>query len=223
MSFNTGKYMGAYSLEDGKKLVVAARNSIELYLKDPKFEPKIVKETLREFSEPAGVFVTLRHYPVGTPRGHAGFSEPIAPLGESLVEASIAAAFGDQRFVPVSHRELEDIVIEVDVLSSLQKINGGEANRLRRFSLGKHGILIKYGMRKGLMMPGFPIRHGLSKVGALSETCVHAGLPQNYWKQPNVSLFYFTTYNFVEESPYGRVLLRESNIKGRHSPAAANQ
>ena len=77
-----GDSMTKYSLDEGRRLVSAARSSIELFLKDPRFEPEMIKSTLKEFSKPDGVFVTLRHYPNEVVRGHAGFSEPVAPLGE---------------------------------------------------------------------------------------------------------------------------------------------
>ena len=196
--------MTKYSLDEGRRLVSAARSSIELFLKDPRFEPEMIKSTLKEFSKPDGVFVTLRHYPNEVVRGHAGFSEPVAPLGESLVEAAIAAAFGDQRFVPVSHRELDDLVIELDIISKMQKVNG-EANRIRRLSLGRDGIIIRHGTNKGIIMPEFPVRHKLSKQQVLEEACIHAKLPESYWKQPSVEVFYFTSQRFVEETPSGRV------------------
>ena len=197
--------MAKYSLDEGRRLVSAARSSIELFLKDPRFEPEMVKSTLKEFSKPDGVFVTLRHYPNEVVRGHAGFSEPIAPLGESLVEAAIAAAFGDQRFVPLSHRELDDVVIEIDIISKIEKIGGSEANRLKRLSLGRNGIIVRHGTNKGILMPEFPVRHRLSKQQALEEACIHAKLPESYWKQPSVEVLYFTSQHFIEETPSGRV------------------
>jgi AMMECR1 domain-containing protein len=54
-------------------------------------------------------------------------------------------------------------------------------------------------------MPEFPVRHGLSKQQALEEACMHAKLPESYWKQPSVEVFYFTSQRFVEETPSGKV------------------
>ena len=118
--------MHVYSEEHGMQLVKAARNSIELFIINPHFKKDTVVDTLDEFERAHGVFVTLEHYPTRELRGCIGFPRAVGPIKESLVDAAIAAAFEDPRFVPVSKYELEELLVEVSILSSPVQVTGSE-------------------------------------------------------------------------------------------------
>ena len=88
--------MKIYSEKQGDAIVKAARNSIELYIMNPEFNKQTVEEdSLEEFDHRHGVYVTLEHYPTRELRGCVGFAKAIGPLKESIIDASIAAAFED--------------------------------------------------------------------------------------------------------------------------------
>ena len=70
------------------------------------------------------MFVTLEHYPTKALRGCIGFPRAVAPIGEAVIDAATAAAFEDPRFVPVSHKELDRLLVEVSVLTSPEEITG---------------------------------------------------------------------------------------------------
>lgn len=193
-------------MRDGEKLVKAARNSIELFIMNPHFNKKMVKNNLDEFEHPHGVFVTLEHYPTKELRGCIGFPRALAPLRESLVEAAIAAAFEDPRFVSVSKQELEDLLVEVSVLSSPVPIVGTQKKRLDSVKVGRDGLMVQYGHYSGLLLPIVAVEQKWDKKQFLEETCVKAGLPPNYWSQPNVKLYKFETQLFREETPRGKVM-----------------
>jgi hypothetical protein len=197
--------MHIYSAKQGEELVKAARNSVELFLIDPYFDKRIVQQSLAQFGESHGVFVTLEHYPTKELRGCIGFPRAIAPLKESIVDAAIAAAFEDPRFVPVSKKELEDLTVEISILSSPERVNGDRNARLSAVKVGRDGIIIEYGMYSGLLLPIVAVEQHWKEQEFLEEACVKAGLGANYWQQPNVNVYRFQTQVFREDSPMGKV------------------
>jgi uncharacterized protein len=198
--------MHVYNNVQGEQLVKAARNSIELFLINPHFEKEVVKRTLGEFEKPHGIFVTLEHYPTRELRGCIGFPRAVGPLGEVLVDAAIAAAFEDPRFVSVSKHELDDLLVEVSILSSLIPVTGDEKKRLSSIKVPGDGLMIQYGLYGGLLLPIVAVEQKWDKKKFLEETCRKAGLHSNYWSQPNVKLFKFETQIFREDEPRGKVL-----------------
>ncbi len=96
--------------------------------------------------EPLGAFVTL--YKNHNLRGCIGRFEPNQPLYEVIIEMAIASALHDTRFLPVTPDELENIELEISVLTPRKKINS-----LEEIVLGKHGIYIQKGNHNGTYLP----------------------------------------------------------------------
>jgi len=196
----------SYSLEDGRVLVSAARSAIELCIKSPKFDRSMVEGSIERFTEHSGVFVTLEHYPTMTLRGCIGFPEPSGPLKSLLVEAAIAAATEDPRFMPVSHQELGHLVVEVSILSKPERIIQKSASgRLKEVKVGRDGLVIRYGFKSGLLLPVVPVEQGWNKEEFLGQTCVKAGMPEDAWRRPEIELYKFTAKVFKESEPGGSV------------------
>lgn len=198
--------MHVYNLGHGEQLVKAARNCVELFIMNPRFNKALIIETLEGFEKRHGVFVTLEHYPTSEPRGSMGFARPVAPLSESLVDATIAAAFEDPAHVPVSKPELEHMIVRVNVLSTPVQVKGGEGARLKAIKVPRDGLMIEYGLRSGTILPIVAYEKKWDKKRLLEETSKRAGLHSDYWMQPNVKLFRFESQVFAEESPYGRII-----------------
>ena len=81
--------------------------------------------------------------------GKAAFS-PLLPkaLHEIVAEMARAAAFEDPRFVPLRREELDEIDIEISVLTPMRRIYS-----LDEFQLHRHGIYIRKGYRSGTFLP----------------------------------------------------------------------
>lgn len=197
--------MHAYSLEQGDKLVRAARQAIELYITTKEFRGDAVEKTLPEFTQKHGVFVTIYHYPTRTLRGCIGFPEGIGEVRKLVVEASVAAATEDPRFVPVSHREFEHTVLEVSVLSSMEPTKGNAEQIKKQIKIGRDGLVIEYGYHKGLLLPIVPVEERWSVPRFLDEVCIKAGLPEHTWTHGTASLYKFSTQVFRETEPRGKV------------------
>ena len=97
-------------------------------------------------SQKCGAFVSLHKH--GRLRGCIGHFGEDVPLHEIVAEMARAAAFEDPRFMPVTKDELDDIDIEISVLTPMRRIQS-----LDEFQLHKHGIYIKKGYRSGTFLP----------------------------------------------------------------------
>lgn len=198
--------MRAYSREDGQQLVKAARHSIELFLKSPHFDREMVEKSLARFDQKHGVFVTLKHYPSKVLRGYTGFSKGRVPVKRGVVEAAISAATEDNRFVPVSHLELEDhLIIEVSVLSRLDRVRGTPASIKAKIKAGEDGLMVEYGYYSGILLPHLHWEEGAKKEELLEKVCLEAGLSKDAWKRGDIYLYKFTTQTFREVTPNGPV------------------
>ena len=129
-----------------------------------------------KFDEPRGVFVTLRKK--GGLRGCVGFAEPSAELGRAVVQAATYATTGDPRFPPVRPAELAAIAVEVSVLTPLREIADA-----RRVEVGRHGLVVSRGERRGLLLPQVPVENGWDRETFLEQACLKAGLPADDWRR----------------------------------------
>jgi uncharacterized protein (TIGR00296 family) len=64
--------------------------------------------------------------------------------------------------------------------------------------VGRHGLLISHGGRRGVLLPQVPLEHGWDRETFLAHTCWKAGLPDDTWKKPGVELLGFTAAVFSE-------------------------
>lgn len=145
------------------------------------------------FDTPAGAFVTLSLE--GRLRGCIGAPHPERPLARTIVECAAAAALRDPRFDPVSAAELRRIAIELSVLTPLRPVTG-----LGEIVVGRHGLVVAQGGRRGLLLPQVASARGWSREEFLAETCRKAGLPRGAWRT-GVQVFAFEAEIFGEPEP----------------------
>ena len=197
--------MKSYSLEEGEALVRAARNAIEIYLTSSNFRREAVEKGLVRLERRHGVFVTIYHYPTRTLRGCIGFTEGVKPIGKLIVDAAIAAATEDPRFVPLSPGEFGHIVLEVSLLSESAKIMGEPSKIRDQVRIGQDGLIIEYGYNRGLLLPIVAVEEGWGPEEFLDQVCVKAGMGKHMWRQSGVSIYRFSTQIFAETEPRGKV------------------
>ncbi len=144
----------------------------------------------------AGVFVTLHKH--GRLRGCMGTLDASLPLAAAVREAAISAACHDPRFPPVKPGELSALDVEVSVLTTPTAMRS-----LEDLELGKHGLLVRSGGRRGLFLPQVAVEHGLDKEAFLARCCAEkAGLPPDAWRDPGTEVLLFTTTVFRERGPH---------------------
>jgi AmmeMemoRadiSam system protein A len=156
--------------------------------------PDCQPEGLPELDQPCGAFVTLNTRD-GRLRGCIGTFTADKPLWQTVAEMARSAATADPRFLPVGADELDNIEIEVSVLSPLERSDDPLS-----LELGVHGIYIMRNGRGGTFLPQVATEHGMSKEEFLSTCCAHkAGLPPDAWKDPETEVYLYTAQVFGEK------------------------
>jgi AmmeMemoRadiSam system protein A len=142
--------------------------------------------------EPRGAFTTLHKN--GTLRGCIGMLTAVKPLDETVREMARAAALKDPRFAPVSVEELDSLQLEISVLSPMFAIAPEEV------VVGRHGLTISYGGRRGLLLPQVAVEWKWDREKFLAQTCRKAGLAADQWKH-GAQIEGFTAEVFGEKEP----------------------
>lgn len=204
------------STEDGDYAVSLARKALDAHVGGKGRLP--VPRTDGPFGEARGVFVTLNLTKQAEERlrGCIGFPYPVAPLGTAIVEAAVAASTEDPRFPPVSPGELEQILVEVSVLTTPSPLSSpspeGRASLVR---IGVDGLIVSRGRLSGLLLPQVATEFGLSEEDFLTQGCLKAGLPPAAWLDPETSVSVFQAEIFAESAPRGA----SSRTGGNKTPA----
>ncbi len=189
------------TLEEGRTAVRLARKAIETYLA----ERKVIQDRLPGvFEQKRGVFTTLTKH--GELRGCIGFPYPIKRLDEAIIESAIAAATEDPRFPPVTLEEMDEIIVEVTVLTPPEKINAKPIELPKHVEIGKHGLMVKRGFYSGLLLPQVAVEYGFDAEEFLSQTCMKAGLPPDCWLMEGTEVYRFEGQIFKEIEPRGEVV-----------------
>ncbi|KZX11707.1 AmmeMemoRadiSam system protein A [Methanobrevibacter curvatus] len=167
------------SENQGKYLIGIARKSIIEYLEFRKIT-SIPPEVSEELLENLGVFVTLNKN--NQLRGCIGYIEASNPLIELTIQSAIMAATNDSRFENVTIEELDEIDIEITILTRPKLIKVLESNEyLDKIKIGVDGLIVEKGFNKGVLLPQVPVENNWDVREFLEYTCLKAGLPTSAW------------------------------------------
>lgn len=174
-----------------EKLLEIARKTLESYLINKKIPEFNIEE--EDLKQKLGAFVTLRKD--DNLRGCIGQIEPSDdPLWQVVRRTAIEAATKDIRFSPVKKEELDEIEIEISVLSKPEKIS--DPNKIK---LGKHGVIIRKGKRGGVFLPQVATENNWDLETFMGQLCSQkAGLLWDCWKKGEVDIFTFEAQVFEE-------------------------
>jgi uncharacterized protein len=146
-----------------------------------------------KMTEICSCFVTL-HKSDGALRGCIGNIGAHEALGENIAHNAINSAFGDPRFPQLSEEELNDIEIEVSVLTPARPIAAPED-----FIIGEHGIILQCRGRSAVFLPQVAPDQGWDREDTLTNLCYKAGLPFRAWQSEDANLSVFTAIVFSEK------------------------
>ncbi len=163
--------MSDYSQAERRLLLNLAREAICAALEKRQLDLNPPSDHLAEHR---GAFTTLHIN--GELRGCVGYVFPQYSLYRTVAETAVAAAFDDPRFAPLQKQEYPELEYEISVLSPLSPIDAEDVE------VGRHGLVITYGSRRGLLLPQVPNEHGWDREKFLEQTCVKAGLPPDAWE-----------------------------------------
>jgi uncharacterized protein (TIGR00296 family) len=191
---------------EGEQLVRLARRAVEEYLN----ESIVVNfDNMYQFSQKAGVFVTLNYVSNNEEhlRGCIGFPIPDKKLYQSVIEAAIAAATQDPRFPPIGKEELANIIFEVSVLTSPEKINVQSPKEYQNhIKIGRDGLILRSEYGSGLLLPQVPVELKWDIDEYLANICYKAGAPPDTWLVPESQLYRFEATVYRESEPNGKII-----------------
>lgn len=178
-------------LSDGDRrfLLRLARNTIEERLGQD--APPLERPASSVLDEKRGGFVTLKKN--GRLRGCIGYIAAVKPLEETIGEMALAAAFDDYRFPALTADEIDDLEIEISVLSPVVEIDDPSV-----IEVGVHGIILTRGSRRGLLLPQVAVEWGWDRERFLDQTCLKAGLEPGAWRKDDTVIEIFSADVFSE-------------------------
>ena len=177
-----------FSREERVELLRVAHDSMTSALRHREI---VLDPPSPHLAEPRGVFTSL--YLSGELRGCVGYVQAGCSVYRAVAETARAAAFDDNRFPPVTLEEAAHLQVELSILSPAQPI------RTEEIEIGRHGLLLSWHGRRGLLLPQVPVERGWDRAKFLEQTCLKAGLPPDAW-QKGATLEAFTAEVFGEKS-----------------------
>jgi AmmeMemoRadiSam system protein B/AmmeMemoRadiSam system protein A len=179
------------SAPEQRQLLAAARAAVVRAVSGAGTNVLSIDSASARLRTPCGAFVTLRKH--GELRGCIGRFEATEALYRVVDQMAVAAATQDYRFPPVDRGELDDLAIEISVLTPMRPIRS-----IDEIEMGKHGITIRKGSRVGTFLPQVATETGWTKEEFLGHCAQDkAGIGWNGWK--DAEIFVYEAYVFAEE------------------------
>jgi AmmeMemoRadiSam system protein A len=139
---------------------------------------------------PQAAFVTIFYR--GELRGCLGRLASELPLPDLVSHLAQEVADSDPRFDPVRPEELQDIRLEISVLTPEHEIRA-----VSEIEVGRHGLIVEKGARRGLLLPQVATEHGWDRDTFVAQTCLKAGLAEDAWRH-GARIFVFEAQVFGE-------------------------
>ena len=114
-------------------------------------------------------------------RGCIGMLKPVRPLAEDIAYNAWAAAFTDNRFMPVKADELDELDIHISILGTPEAMEfTSEDDLLHQIRPGTDGLILEEGLKRGTFLPS--VWESLTDAREfLNHLKLKAGLPAGYW------------------------------------------
>ena len=148
--------------------------------------PAASKPRGAELDAPGATFVTLHRGE--RLQGCIGVIEPRRPVADDVRDHAIAAALEDPRALPLSLDEVDDLDVEVSLLTPLERVPADSAEeaaaKLRR---GIDGVVFAVGARRATYLPQV-WEDVPDPLDFLRKLRAKAGLPADYWSE-HVTLY----------------------------------
>jgi AmmeMemoRadiSam system protein A len=185
------------SPEDRRYLLELAREAITRATHRQESPPVDLDAVSGEVRRDGASFVTLTKH--GELRGCIGSLEPRRPLALDVRENAVAAAFNDPRFPPLRPSELDDLCVEVSVLSPPEPLSyDGPADLIAQLHPGVDGVVVERGWNRATFLPQvwekLPDPHQF-----LQHLCLKAYLPADAYRHPGLDVYTYQVEKFREE------------------------
>lgn len=188
--------MKSLSQQEGEYLLVLARNTIKERLTGEKVAVQAPAD-FELLQEERATFVTLKKN--GQLRGCIGCLAPIESVEKSISSNAINAAFHDHRFSPLSLRELDDIAIDISILTPPEKLEFTDGDDLvKKLKPGIDGVIVQAGGKRATFLPQVWEQLPATEI-FLAHLCRKAGLPHDYWQNGPMEVEIYHVQSFEEE------------------------
>jgi AmmeMemoRadiSam system protein A len=137
-----------------------------------------------------GAFVTI--HTAGELRGCLGRIEADRPIADHVAHLATIVSDSDPRFRPLVSSELGTTVIEISALTPEEEVRD-----IAEIDVGRHGLIVELGHRRGLLLPQVATEHGWNRETFLEHTCLKAGLSADAWRH-GARIFTFEAEVFHE-------------------------
>lgn len=129
-----------------------------------------------------GVFVTINKKPLDDSehkrlRGCIGSIYPTRPLHKAVQENAIAACSRDPRFGPVTHHELDELMVDVNVLTPPKRVAS-----YNDIVIGRDGVILSKGAHQAVFLPQVAVEWNWTLEQMLTELSLKAGLGRDDWR-----------------------------------------
>jgi len=184
--------------KDKEYLLKIARRAMQKYFQDEGVFQVEKDELPQSLKEKKGTFVTL--WKNNELRGCIGNLESEKPIYQSVIDNCLASALLDSRFTALKGDELNDIKIEISILSELKKLPNftDYDSFLKYLNKYKPGLLIKKGAHQATFLP--QVWEDLSSAELfISHLCEKAGLEKDEWKRMDLEIYQYSAEVFKEE------------------------
>lgn len=184
----------SYSPDEKSTLLSIALDSVHNGLQHGKPARVKAADYPSPLAEQRASFVTLKQG--GTLRGCIGTLEAHTSLVESIADNAYAAAFSDPRFPALDASEVEDLTIEVSVLSPLVPVAvTSEQELLEKLVPGEAGWMLQDKGNRGTFLPSVWASLG-EPADFLRQLKMKAGLAPDYWSN-TLQIWKYTTETFA--------------------------
>lgn len=198
MSDDQSETEAQFSLPQSEQdyLLDLARKAIKRHLETgdkPEVDETEVPDSLKEVK---GCFVTLNKN--GNLRGCIGHIEPQEKLYKCMIDNAINAAVNDRRFSSVTSSELEQLDIEISVLTVPQELEFSSGEELKQKLRKKvDGVILKRGFHQSTYLPQV-WEQMPDKEQFLTRLCRKGGMNGDCWQNTNTKVLTYQAFVFSE-------------------------
>ncbi|SES76223.1 uncharacterized protein, PH0010 family/AmmeMemoRadiSam system protein A [Nitrosomonas marina] len=198
-------YSNSNHSDQGQVLLSLARTAIADALQIDTTDTGAFDTTAEWLVEPGATFITLTQQQ--RLRGCIGSLQACQPLFENVRSNAIAAAFYDNRFLPVTTCEFASIIVEVSLLSELHPLSFySEKDALSQLRPGIDGVMLSFGAHHSTFLP--QVWEDLPQPREfLAQLKLKAGIDADFWDD-TICLSRYTVQkwretDFIEERSNG--------------------
>ncbi len=186
----------AFTAEQGRVLLEHARRIIALQLGRGESPASAARYPV--FQQQGATFVTLKKK--GQLRGCIGNLEPVGTIWKGIRANALNAAFHDYRFAPLQLEELDEIHIDISLLTpAVPLVYADDRDLLEKLRPGHDGVILNQGTSRATFLP--QVWQQLPRPeDFLGQLCRKAGLHETAWRDMHPEIRIYQVQCFAEES-----------------------